>query len=237
MFSHDLSEDHFTSQLTCLVLSDMDPNDTRSNVAQAFEEFRAISGVPRPSRGEQSAQSEIDYSDLLNQLESQEQSIIQHIRTSGLKKNRECALIDEIMDLRKNRRRTFTMLVKDLGHSQKCCASLENSIQNEKESTKRRYESEIAALRDDLNSKNSLLQRFEIKMKEKLESLHHKYQHATSDEVNKVRLKYESRLRELERIVSQVEVDVSSKEESILKQRIEEETTKIATKYNHSLQR
>jgi hypothetical protein len=51
-----------------------------------------------------------DYGEVLTKIENLEQNIIQHIRTSGVHKPRETALIDEVMELRRLRRK-FTSAV------------------------------------------------------------------------------------------------------------------------------
>ena len=48
--------------------------------------------------------SNLEYNESVLRIENIEQSIIQHIRTSGIRKPRETALIDELLDLRKERR-------------------------------------------------------------------------------------------------------------------------------------
>jgi len=56
--------------------------------------------------------SDLDHKNSFERIETLEQSLIQHIRTAGLRKPRECSLIDDVMNLRKDRRQTFTNLFK-----------------------------------------------------------------------------------------------------------------------------
>jgi len=64
-----------------------------------------------PSRTREGAALRREYS--LDKLEAQEQDIIQHVRTAGLRKPRETALVDELLAMRKERRQIFSAL---LGH-------------------------------------------------------------------------------------------------------------------------
>ena len=50
----------------------------------------------------------------LEHIENLEQQLIQHIRTSGVRKPRENALIDETMDIRKARRKLFAAMLQQL---------------------------------------------------------------------------------------------------------------------------
>lgn len=51
-------------------------------------------------------QQQLDERNAMQQkVEDLEQALIQHLRTAGIRKPRETALIDEVMDLRKHRRR------------------------------------------------------------------------------------------------------------------------------------
>lgn len=52
-----------------------------------------------------------------DRIESMEQEIIQHIRTSGIRKPRETSLIDEILEIRKERRRLFNSLSGQINSS------------------------------------------------------------------------------------------------------------------------
>ena len=62
-----------------------------------------------PSRTKEGSALRREYS--LDRLEAQEQDFIQHIRTAGLRKPRETALVDELLAMRKERRQIFSALV------------------------------------------------------------------------------------------------------------------------------
>jgi hypothetical protein len=59
-----------------------------------------------------------DSNEDLAKIENLEQALIQHIRTSGVRKPRETALIDEVMDIRRDRRRLFCSLITQLKSSE-----------------------------------------------------------------------------------------------------------------------
>jgi uncharacterized coiled-coil DUF342 family protein len=46
----------------------------------------------------------------MEEIESLEQTLIQHLRTSGLRPNKEVSLVEEILEIRKKRRQLFTQL-------------------------------------------------------------------------------------------------------------------------------
>lgn len=50
----------------------------------------------------------------MESLEAREQDLIQHIRTAGLQKRREIALVDEVLELRKEKRKLLTSLMDQI---------------------------------------------------------------------------------------------------------------------------
>ena len=58
---------------------------------------------------------------MLTRLETMEQELIQHIRTSGVSQSREFGLIDEVMNIRTERRKVFSAMNKMVREMQQLC--------------------------------------------------------------------------------------------------------------------
>ena len=58
---------------------------------------------------------------MLTRLETMEQELIQHIRTSGVSQSRELSLIDEVMNIRTERRKLFSVMNKMVHELQQVC--------------------------------------------------------------------------------------------------------------------
>lgn len=86
--------------------------------------------------------------DNLSNIETSENLLIQHIRTAGIRKPREIELIDEIMTLRRERRRSFSSIEQAARIFRK-----ENmSLQMQLEKTMRESASEISLFKSSLSS-------------------------------------------------------------------------------------
>lgn len=139
-----------------------------------------------------------EYGEVLGKIENMEQSIIQHIRTSGVRKPRETALIDEVMELRRERRKFSSTIHGQLKllNSQNSQLAEETGALRERlqaaeqnaEQLRRKYaesrEAERLQLEDKLN-KELASQEEKLKFMEKIN-------------IAKVRNKYDERLKEID---------------------------------------
>lgn len=82
-----------------------------------------------PSKSKEGTAIRKDFS--LDRLEAQEQEIIQHIRTSGLRKPRETALVDELLAVRKERRQIFSGLIGHIIRLQASRKQLSDELQQQ----------------------------------------------------------------------------------------------------------
>eukprot|EP01032_Pedospumella_encystans_P025125 gene25125-28405_t len=89
-----------------------------------------------------------DHSESLAKIENLEQGIIQHVKTSGIRKPRELQLIDEIMDLRRERRKLFSTLVQQLRVTEGLNAELGSQLTAVKE----KYATETFSLQSQLSA-------------------------------------------------------------------------------------
>jgi TolA-binding protein len=131
---------------------------------------------------------------LVQGIELKEQQLIQQIRTSGIRKPRETSLIDEVLDIRKERRKLFSLLTNAIESSSARITELE--------SQGNRHQSE-------LRSRETLLeQRMENQKKEliRVEELHQqqlavmaeKYAQTLKDEKRRIAHKYEEKMQLVE---------------------------------------
>ena len=65
---------------------------------------------------------------MLTRLETMEQELIQHIRTSGVSQSREFGLIDEVMNIRTERRKVFSAMNKMVREMQQLCDDSKRGI-------------------------------------------------------------------------------------------------------------
>ena len=137
-------------------------------------------------------------------IEGAEQSVIQHLRTSGLRKASETSLIDEILNIRRERRRIFTDLLT-------VCDSLRNQS--------RHLEKQLASSREDnVSLKKAATAHIDELRQTAVRDL--KLSTAT------LKKKYESRLQEVGERLEQVTAGKKEHEERLL-QAAAEDLTRI----------
>jgi hypothetical protein len=181
-----------------------------------------------------------DYGELMDTLENAEQTLIEHMRTAGMKKTRECQLIDELFNLRKSRRQAFTLLTKDVTNTRE---------HQEEQKLKSKYQLSqlkriITDMQNDLDKKEYTLRNIQSEFKNKLEDVHVKYRQMLKEEVNGVKSNYEKKLSLLETKIEQVQQVAgksSKKEEEEQAQKLqmvlEENNQRQNEKYTSSMQR
>jgi hypothetical protein len=137
-----------------------------------------------------------DYGEVLTKIENLEQNIIQHIRTSGVRKPRETALIDEVMELRRERRK-FTSAV----HSQLKVLDGQNKVLVG-EVSELREKLHIAGAAEELtrrtlaDSRESDRTQFEERLARELATQEEKLKFMEKINIAKIRNKYEERMKE-----------------------------------------
>lgn len=150
-------------------------------------------------RGKRELQA--DYAELLENLENSEQTLIEHMRTAGMKKTRECQLIEELLNLRKSRRHVFSILRKDASNTKDCQDEAIFKMNHESSMLRQT----IIDLQDEVAKKNYALRNIEKEFKNKLEDVHAKYRRVMKSEVDSVKSSYEKTLSVLETKIEQVQ--------------------------------
>eukprot|EP01036_Dinobryon_divergens_P044303 gene44303-59103_t len=139
-------------------------------------------------------------------IEEKEQAVIQHIRTAGLKKNRETMLIEEVSELRRSRRRIFTDLmsnIKDIKsqlHAQNDTHSkiLQEHMEKADKEHKKALEfkqSELDALRIKYEADIKIRESSSSTMEDKLRSMQRKYETKLSELEEKFSLVHAAKLQ------------------------------------------
>jgi hypothetical protein len=155
----------------------------------------------------------------LDGLEQREQEFIQHVRTAGLRKPREAALVDELLAVRKDRRQIFSALI---GHVIR--------IQSLRQEQSAELEVQSAALREAKSA-----HQLEIK---KLEEAHaNELLHQTQ----RLHRKYEEKLRtigtKLEEVANAKRKDERSAAQGIAKEMTEAAVQEAERRFGEKLQR
>jgi chromosome segregation ATPase len=145
-----------------------------------------------------------------NAIESREQNLIQRIRTSGLVQSREVLLVDEVLEIRKERRQLFTKMNGEISMLQEMsqrweqkALSLEQRIDQLQREFLRREEDRKIKNREEIeNAKQEMLQH-----REKEASLA-QAEFSRREEIMKIR--YENQLQELAAKIEQVTIEQKS---------------------------
>jgi uncharacterized coiled-coil DUF342 family protein len=90
---------------------------------------------------------------IFDKIEQQEQDLIRHIHTSGLKTPRETSLVDEVMNIRKERRRLFTKLLNSNNSLQEINLSLIQRVSISEEAYKNELDSKVEERTSELELK------------------------------------------------------------------------------------
>jgi len=162
---------------------------------------------------------------------------MQHIRTSGLKKNRECAVIDEILNIRTHRKQLFSTLTKEIAYLTDSFNKSESTLAAEREKFEAQVKSMETTLRSEIDSKTMELRRVKAKYVEKMENLKNSYNSAVKSEVSIVKSEYEQKLRLLETKVRDVQSQSQLSHEAATKKAMDEHIERANEKYSSSLQR
>lgn len=145
-----------------------------------------------------------DHSEGIAKVENLEQGIIQHVKTSGIRKPREMQLIDEIMDLRRERRKIFATLVQQL----RLTDARNSELSSELATLKERQSGEATGLQSQLTALLTQRQadqdRYEEKLQRELAAQEEKHKFMEKVNVDKVKRKCEEKMKLLEAKVDEV---------------------------------
>lgn len=131
----------------------------------------------------------------IEDIENREQSILQHLRTSGLKKVRENSITEEIMELRRCRRRVFRDIIS------KVCSQDDSLKTQEKDLVDKmntEIESRVGVLKKELEVKNNELLQLRGRFIAEVEAVKQSESSAAKEKVLEMRTHYESKIQLLE---------------------------------------
>jgi hypothetical protein len=147
---------------------------------------------------------EIFESNLLQNIEDLEQQLIQHIRISGVRKQRETSLIDEALNIRKERRKLISSLSSNLRHVFAENNALRTqlvqalSVKSEAEAAK------IDELKEALNQKTNQFDSLNVKYQRDIQTLRDRLVNENKTELEALTRKHETKLRLLESKINEL---------------------------------
>ena len=136
----------------------------------------------------------VEVENMIQGIEEKEQNLIQQVRTAGIRKPRETSLVEEILDLRKDRRKLYSMLTSTIDEQMVINGNLESLIKSQ--------QSEVAVLASRLEQELESRQRDTARLhdmhKQALELLKEKHAKSLKEERKKTTAKYEEKLSDIE---------------------------------------
>lgn len=163
----------------------------------------------------------------ITEIESSEQTLIQHLRTAGIKKSRETELIDEVLHIRRLRRQLIAAITTSFD---KLCIEHDrlresSSLAEERHlrDMKRGHEAHV----EEVSTQKKKCKDLEKKFRTTAKEMTSKYEASLATQVEKVKQKYEAKLQSLESMVKQVHQHEAS----------EDAVNKIQVKYATAMQR
>ncbi|CAE7364996.1 unnamed protein product [Symbiodinium microadriaticum] len=217
----------------------MDMEESKLGLRRALDKYQNS----QAAIGQSSSDHEYSgYDQMLESLESMEQTIMQHIRTSGLKKNRECCIIEEILNLRRRRRQIFAGIIKDISSLQESSVTVESALAHERESSTSRISKVESDLKAEVSAQSAELRRLKERHRAQLEEIKGDQRSAIAGEVARVKAKYEGKLRLLEERVGAVQsANAEQREEearraaAVREADLREEHSKVLLRYKEAL--
>lgn len=133
-----------------------------------------------------------------DKIEGLEQEIIQHIRTSGIRKPRETSLIDEVLEIRKERRRLFSSLTNQLTSSNNQLSQLSDELRHTRDKMNQLISERTEQLTNSLKQTQLEASLLESKLQADFKVELEKARFQDRLKLDKVRQKYEEKNRYVE---------------------------------------
>ena len=169
-------------------------------------------------------------------LDTFEQKIIQHIRTAGIiNKSKETSIVDELLDFRRERRKVFSALMRDITNQNEMLQKLSKDLHDrEIDSESKRKEIESVKL-----SHEKMLMDLKSKSAEELRNLQENSLQREKSALTEMRRKYDLKVKLIESKIDEVfhekfhtdKKDATSMATILVKKVI----TEMETKYSSSL--
>jgi hypothetical protein len=172
----------------------------------------------------------------MEKIEELEQLLLQHMRTAGLRNNKENILIEEMLDIRKERRKLFAKILEKNKALEKENASLKEEIRlsNEKQGNF------IQCLKDqyalDLNKREKEWNSLENALNKEIELIRENQRLTDDNKIEQIRKSYEVKLAQLETkladIVKEKQLNDLTKAKLIAEDLLKKITNDLETKYH-----
>ena len=167
-------------------------------------------------------------------IEDMEQQLIQHLRTSGLRKPRETSLIDEIMLIRRERRKVCASLKGET-------LSFQEALANANKESEKNNLARVSELEMQLTTQQHQLDDFKREHLRQVRELKDRYSARLHGDIEELSRKYESKLRMLEGKIDELSSARSSKEKSDQEARVanhlEDHLSTLEKKYSSKMQK
>ncbi len=147
----------------------------------------------------------------IDAIEEREQTIIQHIRTSGLRKPRESSLIEEMIELRKDRRKAFSAILSKNETISNQFSELKSMFSNQKDVLQHEISIKTVELQQELSLKNSQLEEITRSQEEYSNRLKQRFHLALREEKKILASQYEEKLQLIESKLAEVTTAAQSK--------------------------
>lgn len=167
------------------------------------------------SNGLLSRQSEV--SSYFSGVEEKELQLIQHIRTSGLRKPRETSLVDEVMDIRKDRRQISSHLTTNYELLKKENAMLQRQAEQVKDQAEREAAGRIGDLVNMLNKRENDLKTLAKKYRDDFKTLKEQHQSILHQETERIKEKCGASMTILEQKIKDLEAVKQGRKEAEVK--------------------
>lgn len=134
----------------------------------------------------------------MDDIESLEQALLQHIRVAGLIKSREFSIIEEILDIRKKRRQLYSSLIAENNQIQRELEDVKTSSHSSIENLHISHKNKLESMETLLNSKQSEIHQLQEIYRSDKYRLEENHKRDRLDEIAKLKSKYSQNLSKLE---------------------------------------
>ena len=134
----------------------------------------------------------------MEKIEELEQLLLQHMRTAGLRSNKESGLVEEILDLRKERRKLFAQLTE----KNRELIQENEFIKEQHRLTDQKQEQIVKVLKEqhelELSKREDEFQQKELLLREEIQLLKENHKLTEQREIEALKHNYESKFTKLE---------------------------------------
>ena len=155
----------------------------------------------------------------MESIETREHDLIQHIRTAGLQKRREIALVDEVLELRKEKRQVFSNLASKVESLTKLLSESEKERVDVLKNTKEQLDSITLGYEDNIRRQKEESQKFITSLSSQVKELSIE-NNKLKEYQNELTIKYNKKMGIVEKKMNEI-INIQQKSETSLKSELE----------------